>query len=200
MTTNKTIGATAGLALAALALTGCVVVEAAPKDEAPRQSPATSAPEPRNGSAPSGAEEHRSTESDESASPKAEIVDLASETGTVYVVANRSGGLLSPPKVVGPWLTYWHVDGERITYQEVLCTGQVVTEASGRLGDEQVLWDGVDPWIGDADSEASSMKKTDSTIRVGFTETAGTGVAAAKDEFTALCTDAGETVADFVVG
>jgi len=200
MTTNKTIGSAAGLVLAALALAGCVVVEAAPKDEAPPSFPATSAPKPGNSSAPSDTEEHGSTEPAESASPKVEIVDLAPETGTVYVVANRSGGLLSPPKVVGPWLTHWHIDGERITYQEVLCTGQVVTEATGRLGDEQVLWDGVDPWIGDADSETSSMKRTESTIRVGFTETASTDVEAAKDEFTELCADAGETVADFVVG
>jgi hypothetical protein len=57
----------------------------------------------------------------------------------------------------------------------------------------------VDPWIGDAESETSSMKRTGTTIRVGFTETATNDVAGQQEKFLGLCTEAGEDVADFVL-
>ncbi|GGW29038.1 hypothetical protein [Streptomyces griseoloalbus] len=82
----------------------------------------------------------------------------------------------------------------------MIWTGQAVTEASGRVGNEQVLWDDVDPWVGDAESQTSSMKPTDTTIRVGFTDVATTDVDAEKDEFFEPCSAADEDVADFVVG
>ncbi|WP_102157406.1 hypothetical protein [Zhihengliuella halotolerans] len=132
--------------------------------------------------------------------PTRAIVDLTPDSATVYIVATSSGGLLSSPKVVSPWLTYRHIDGDLITYSEVTCTGQAVTEASGQAGDEQVLWDDIDPWIDGAESVASSMKRPDTTIRVGFTTVAANDIAALKDEFARLCPDAAETVSAFVLG
>ncbi|PFG69096.1 hypothetical protein B0O41_3947 [Propionibacteriaceae bacterium ES.041] len=201
--TTKTVSTVAGLALTAVALTGCVVVEPAPSEadgnpkvRAPAEPVPTEKPKPNDSTAPSG-----SSEPTKGPSSKPKIVDLSTHgDDKVLIAANPAGGLLSPPRVVGSWLTYWRIDGDRITYEEVTCPGLVVTEATGKVGDGEVVWDDVDPWVGDAESKTSSMKLTDTTIRVGFTEKATTDVAGETEKFVGLCKDNGETVADFVRG
>ena len=204
--TTKTMSTVAGLALAAVALSGCVVVEPAPSEadgkpkvSAPADPVPTEKPQPSETATPS-----ESPEPTKSGGP---IVDLEPETGTSYVQAMKPGGLLSPSKVVGPWLFQWHVDGDKVVYKEVLCTGTAAREATATLEgsgkDRTVRWvdngDGEadDPWVGNAPTKTTRADVTDTTMRVGLLDTATTDVADEKSKFKQYCIDSGEDVAGY---
>lgn len=119
----------------------------------------------------------------------------------------KPGGLLSPSRVVGPWMLQWHVDGDQVTYREVLCTGTAAREAKASLEgsgkDRTVRWvdngDGEkdDPWVGNAPTETTRAEVTDKAMRVGLLETATTDVAVEKAKFRQYCVAAGEDVAGY---
>lgn len=194
------ISTLAGLAVTAVALSGCVAVDDGSRSGAPdaahssASTPSTSAP----------AESDTSAEPSDSPKPtKAThaIIDLDSEQGTSYVFANDSGGLLSPSKVLGPWMVQFVVDGDRVTYREVVCTGTAANEATGDLegsGTERVIrWDdGDDPWLGNAPSETTDAEITDTTMRAGLPDAATTDVEGEKAECAGYCKKAGEDIAD----
>lgn len=207
-TTTKISVTVAGLALAAVTLTGCVVVEPAsseadgkPQSSSPADPVPTEKPEPSETAVPS---ESESPEPSKSGGP---IVDLEPETGTSYVKAMKPGGLLSPSKVVGPWMLQWHVDGKEVTYREVLCTGTAAREATATLEgtnkDRTVRWvdnghgETDDPWTGNAPTETTRAEVTDTQMRVGLLETATTDVAGEKAKFVGYCKDAGEDIAGY---
>jgi hypothetical protein len=80
--------------------------------------------------------------------------------------------MLSPPKVLGPWIEQWHLDGTKLTYREIVCTGTAARTATGTLEDgpdgKAVRWTdngegkADDPWVGNAETETTPLKITDS--------------------------------------
>jgi len=193
--TTKITTTVAGLLLATVALTGCVTVEDSPRaKERPAPSTSTASAGSPDAAAATESPEHTKTQK------HSLIVDLSPAQGTSYVLANKPGGMLSPSKVIGPWLLQWVVDGDKVTYREVLCTGTAAREATGTLegsGSEQVVkWTaGDDPWVGNAPTETTRATVTDTSMRVGFLETATTDVAGEKAKFLSYCKQAGEDVA-----
>lgn len=135
---------------------------------------------------------------DEDADNKGPVVDsIVAEEGDTYLRSNEAGGLLSPPSVVGPWLTAYYVDGDQFTYKEIICTGQAVTTATGTIEDDQIVWDdGADPWIGDADHEKTPIEVSDDEADVDTGGKASADVSSQQKDFVGQCEESGEDVAD----
>ena len=116
--------------------------------------------------------------------------------------------MLSPPKVLGPWIEQWHLDGTKLTYREIVCTGTAARTATGTLEDgpdgKAVRWTdngegkADDPWVGNAETETTPLKITDAELRAPLHEKAVSDTDAQTRAFIAHCKDAGEDVADFV--
>lgn len=207
MRAAKTATTAAGLVLAGMVLTGCITV-----DNGPVAPPRADVPSPRPSKTTSNApakDQWTGTAVEPTRSPTQAIgmVDLNPDHGTSYVLANRPAGLMAPPKVLGPWITQWVVDGDQVTYREVICTGTAVREATGTLEDAEdgggkaVRWidngegEKDDPWTGNARSETSNATVTPTSMQVGLLDAATTDVAATKTTFAGYCRDAGEDVA-----
>lgn len=205
-TATKIMSTVAGLALAAVALSGCVMVERAPSEADGK--PKISAPaDPVPSKKPETSETAAPSKSPEPSKKSLPLVDLTPKSGTVYLKAQTPGGLLSPAAVVGPWLQMWVVDGDKVVYREVVCTGTAAREATAILEgsgkDRAVRWvdngDGEadDPWVGNAPTKTTRAQVTNTTMRVGLLETATTDVAGEKAAFKQYCIDAGEDVAGY---
>lgn len=150
----------------------------------------------------------KSTSSDSSASTALPKVDLSADKGTTYLAAHRASGLLSPPKVLGPWVVQWVIDGKDVTYKEIICTGTAVREATGTLEEgedgQEVRWidngDGKadDPWVGNAATETTRLKIADERLKAPLQEEATSDVGGQTSTFVQHCKDAGEDVAEFL--
>lgn len=195
MKTAKITTATAGLALAALALTGCVV-ERVPTGAQGQQPPATSAPSteaetPTEGSRDGGTEEGGQDES------TGETVDLGVEDGqTQYVRAIQA---------FSPELERWVVDDNagEVTYRLVNCLGQVQAEGVATLepvegGESQwyATWIGESP-IPNVAAEQVRLEITANAL-TNFGDVATSRTEIETGNFTRMCTEAGEAVAEFV--
>jgi|GEM_PF-2191798 len=141
-------------------------------------------------------------------SPTLPVVDLSPETGTTYLAAHRAAGMLSPPKIMGPWVVQWHIDGDQVTYREINCLGTAVRTATGTLEDGEdgqvVRWidngDGEadDPWVGNAATETTRVKVSDAELKATLQEVATSDVDGQTEAFVGHCKDAGEDVVDFL--
>ena len=163
---------------------------------------------PDAGTGPGAASSETPAEPDAGTEPEpteseaaAQQVPLVVDTGDTYLRANRAMGLLAPPRVFGPWMTQYVIDGEKFTYREILCSGTAVTEATGTIEDGEIVWDdGEDPWVGDEEREASEI-----TVAGGEATVLSGGSASAdhetqREEFVGYCKDAGEDIGTFVSG
>jgi hypothetical protein len=200
---------TAVAALVALALTGCVRVDTTPQDgTAPPRTSSTAVPSDSTGSSTSGSSTPSSPGASSTSKPRLPVVDLTPETGQTYLAAFPASGMMSPPKVLGPWIEQWHLDGTKLTYREIICTGTAVRTATGTLEDgpdgKAVRWidngegKADDPWVGNAETETTSLKITDSDVRAPLHEKAVSDTDGQTRAFVRHCKDAGEEVADFL--
>lgn len=140
--------------------------------------------------------------------PTLPLVDLSPETGTTYLAAHKAAGMLSPPKIMGPWVVQWHIDGDQVTYREINCLGTAVRTATGTLEDGEdgqvVRWidngDGEadDPWVGNAATETTRVKVSDAELKASLQEVATSDVDGQTEAFVGHCKDAGEDVVDFL--
>ncbi|WP_432789371.1 hypothetical protein QYM46_13670 [Brevibacterium sp. K11IcPPYGO002] len=196
MKTTQISTAVASLALATLALTGCVV-ENVPAGAQDPQPPATSAPstEPE----PPGEEEgDESTEDGSQDESKAETSDLGVEDGqTQYLRAIQN---------FSPTLERWVLDedAEEITYSLINCAGQAESEGVANLeqaaGSEGTAFEAT--WIGKSPlenvaAESVRLEITDDML-TNFSDVATSRTEIEAGNFSRMCVDAGETAADFV--
>lgn len=206
---------TAGLALAAFVLTGCVVVDDGPMRESPATGAPAETPEPASDetAAPSddGAESPASAPSDggSTVAPKPETakVDLApdEEGSTQYVYAHQA---------FSPELEVWTVNADRseLHYQRFSCIGSVKADSYGAMtadeDDEEghrydVVWSSGSPMEG-YDEPSTQMIVTDKNVVTRMDASSGAGGAtvhtdSALSEYGGMCTAAGETLADFAL-
>lgn len=191
-TTKRITTGAVGIALAALALTGCVV-ETVPHGAENPQPPATSAPpEPE---APTEEAENEGTENGSRDEKSETTADLGVEDGqTQYLRAIQA---------FSPELEWWVVDeaaGE-VTYSLVNCLGQPQSEGVATLepsgGDTyHATWIGKSP-IENVAAEQLRLVITENTL-TNFADVASSRTDVESGNFSRMCTDAGEAAAEFV--
>lgn len=193
MKTTKTITAGAvGIAMANLALTGCVV-ENVPAGAQDPQPPAISAPSSES-ETPDGETGGGSTED----GGQGETVDLGIDDGQIqYIRAIQN---------FSPTMERWVVDeaaGE-VTYSIVNCLGQPQAEGVATLehadGGEgtafEATWIGASP-LENVSAESVRLEITEETL-TNFSDVATSRTEIEAGNFASKCTEAGETAAEFV--
>ena len=204
MTTKRPTTTTAGaalLAIALLGLSGCgypgddedrAAIHAGAQDPQP---PATSAPssEPET-----PGEDDESTEDGSQGESTGETADLGVEDGEVqYLRAIQN---------FSPTLERWVVDEEagEVTYSLINCLGQAQSEGVATLeqgdGGEgtafEATWIGASP-LENVAAESVLLDITDDTL-TNFSDVATSRTEIEAGNFVSMCTEAGETAAEFV--
>jgi hypothetical protein len=178
MNTKRIATTTAGLALAGLALSGCVI-----ESHAPSEGPRVTVTAQSKGQADAGPTTQKGPKEDGStptkkatgpvksdywannSGPRLTSEDLVADSGTTYLKAN-DGNQINPIDVGGPWLTRYVIDGDEFSYENVVCIGRAPTKvrATGTIKGGTVVWKGgVDPWggqYGTSDLEVSGSTAT----------------------------------------
>ncbi|MFP3397639.1 hypothetical protein SB749_15015 [Brevibacterium sp. SIMBA_078] len=195
MKTTQISTAVASLALAVLALTGCVV-ENAPAGAKGPKTPATSAPstEPET----PGEDDESTAEDGSQDESKGETTDLGVEDGQVqYLRAIQN---------FSPTMERWVVDEDaaEVTYSTMNCLGQPEAEGVATLeqagGNEGTAFEAT--WIGKSPlknvaAESVRLEITEDTL-TNFSDVATSRTEIEARNFSRMCVDAGETAADFV--
>lgn len=211
MKTSKTtiISAVAGLAMAAIALTGCVATDDGSQSEA----------KPMHSSAPETSAPAESAEPTQEATDETEASDAGKEgddrdesesetTGPpVPLTPDDEEGVmyLHPIQAFSPLLERWVVDteGKQVHYTRYTCLGTVDDEGYGSLksgnGDTwEVTWEGESP-MRLSSGQTTSVEITDTTL-TSHPDVASTHTDMEVRKYTSMCTKAGKGVADFVLG
>lgn len=185
--------ALAGLALATLALTGCVAVDNGPKDTDRPQPTATEKPAAKPKDEPPAED----AEPDESKREEATTVDLAPEQGRQYLFAIQA---------FSPLLESWVVDeaaGE-LVYTRHTCVGGVDAQGMGVLeGHGDGRWTAT--WVGESPMYLSAgpseeLVITDKLLTYGGGDSASAFTDFELEKFRGMCKKAGKAVAEFVLG
>lgn len=205
MNTSKMISAVAGLAMAAIALTGCVATDDGSQSEA----------EPTHSSAPETSAPAESAEPTQKATEETEAPDAGKEgddkdetTGPpVSLTPDDEEGVmyLHPIQAFSPLLDRWVVDteGKQVHYTRYTCLGTVDDEGYGSIrakdGDHwEVTWEGESP-MRLSSGPTTSVEITDTTL-TSYPDVASTHVEMEVRKYIGMCTEAGKGVADFVLG